>query len=1518
MPSEQGGRSDKEGNRYEIKYSIFKILEVLEEKIDYVILEAIGDDEQGIDVWVGEKDGIKEGQQCKIRNGSNDSWDFSSANSKNLFTNWKIQLDRDSNNCVALVTPLAFQNLEDLLKRVKNSNENPEDFYKYQIQKSSLKFRNFFSNYCKVMDLNVDEMIDIQKSIYYLKRTKFHQIPDSYLKEIVLTKIAYLFSDNANDIYSSFITWIIDGDILGKTININVIHQFIEKNHLQLKNLSLDSRVLPRIKQLNKEYRKYFQPLNSSLIERKEFKNGYDLIDKSKSLIIHGKAGIGKSGFTESLINHCEISKIAYLAIKLDSRVPNQSARRWGEELGLPDSIANCLHSISKNEKAVLILDQLDALRWTLAHSRNSLLVCSEIIQQVNILNQERDKKISIVMVCRTIDLESDNNIRSLIEENQSKAIPKWERIKIDELENTEVQKVVGDKYQSLTPKLKTLLKIPSNLFIWCQLDKNKLYDECLSTNHLIEKWWNQLSINYTNRGHASKELNEFKKELINKFLELERMYVPKKFFEGNKNEIDYLFSNDFITLSDNKIFFSHQSVLDFLLSEKMLERYFSGISIYKILGDKSLQTPGKRYQLQMLLQMLLDIDSADFINVGKQLLESKEIRFFNKYAFLEIVRDIDLLDKNISNFILSYCNNEEWRDHLFNNVIYSKIQYYKLLLNNGVINKWLEDDTHKDYAISLISSISPFYDLIDINFIEKYIFLSEEHSKKFSKCFPYDFSKDTDEMFNLRLKLYTKYPELNHCYISLSSDIKKNENRTIRYLEFLMINKLKNKSNYFDEIENRIFIEDNNFTIKNGEWVYKTLIKFVPLEKRIVHEFSEWSGKNYKDSFERSLIKILKKSIKSMVKNNPIRFQKVISELFEYSNDVINELILEGLLFLDDHFSDFSIKFICENFNERIFIRSIGDGDELSLVKKILEKHALNCSGLAFSNLENTILYYVPENAKDYLQRRIEYNKENNNERVYWSYWGDLQLELLSILPSVRLSHKSLDLLKVLKRKFDGVKNTTRYRYYLGGSGFIKSPVNKKRLSSKSWLEIITKQREDFKENESWRKVEGGIIESSIEQFAISFADAVKNNPLELTKLVLHHKNYVSDYFINALYSGLSNSELKNVPICTLEEVFRELPVDLKSNRAQYFCEIIEKSPYTIWSSKTLNILMHIATKHYSPSIEKPVITSENDAEMKSFEMIYVNSLNCARGCAARTIEHLLWKNPDYYLVFRSTIIELTNDLSSAVKLSSIFTLRALINVDREWALTKILDLYSNDFRLAGHVKLKDTFFLAYDLNRELILKIIFECFKSSDEALVKIGSELIAEMYLIKNEFIDIVDEFTIFSNVQINAFLEIIVLYFNQDTYNEHCKKVLVKFFELNHNTESVFSRLFYDNLIDLNRDYSFLIILMKSKKSKRILFSFMEYLQKRSKSIVEFSVVILELSKNVIDNFDRNKNDSWQIAQELPKLIIGLYDETFNSECLNLHKIALESIDLWDKMFELRIGSIRELSKEIMVR
>lgn len=1519
MPYDLGGRADKSGNRFEVKWVIYQIIKVLNEKLDYVVLEALGDDERGVDIWIGKKNGIREGQQCKGRNGSKECWDYGTANAKGIFTNWKYQLDRDESNTVALVSPLAFTLLEDLIERAKNTSKNPKDFYYNQILNASKEFADFFKNFCKVMEINPEQDLDLIKCISYLKRIAYRQFPDTELKELILSQISYLLIGNEEKIYDTFIAWIVDGNILGKTLNQYVLYTFLKEKNIRFKNLATDERIIPRLKELNQEYKAAFIPLDNGLIKRKEFSIFRGIIDSGDSLIIHGKAGRGKSGCTVDIINYCQENKIPYLAIKLDKRIPNGTAEKWGKDLGLPASIAHCIHSVSKDERAVIILDQLDALRWTQAHSRDALLVCAQIINQVERLNFERKYKISVVFVCRTYDLENDNNIKSLFKIiDKKEEIIQWNKVQVNELDEGIVKDIVGKRYEQLTSKLKELLRIPSNLYIWQRLDPSKEYVECSTTSHLVSKWWGQLSEKCFEYGLSETDLNVTKEKMVTSLEILGRICIPLSILSVNKSYLEFLSSNAFLIIQDNKASFAHQSILDSFLAEKMLKRYYAGEDIEDIIGSKEKQTPGKRYQVQMFMQNLSEFDIQDFINAGQKMFEAKQIRYFVKFVFLEVLNQIDILDESIKDFIINNCENKIYGNHIINNVIFSRPKYIRLLRQYGVLDKWFNNQQKKDIVFNLLISMRPDYEIEDIEFIEKYAFNSQEDDNKFSKCFSHDINKDKDELFELRMRFYNRYPQMADVYLDFKSMFKNCEMRTTRLLAFLLENKIKGKEKNIYKYEEDFLNEDSEILIKNGMEVVNLLLPYIPTEKDEMLSFSDWSGRYFhKRGLERACIKIIRKANAAIIALKPEIFLERYKEFMGKGNDLLNEIILDGLYRLPEIYSDVVITYLCSDFDSNIFDKTSGNNDELFLTKQILRKHSKYCSEDIFAMLEKTVLSYISPKAKDIYRDRIDYNREKKDYKVYWSFWGDLQKEILGALPYNRLSNQAKDLIRVLNRKFP--KGTTLYKYSDGHSGGVSSPIAGKKLNNKKWLEILTNKKLKHKNHSSWKEVPGGFVESSIEEFARSFSNAVSEEPVRMVNLVLSNKDEIMDVYIDSLFSGVAYSKtLDNVQIELLEAMVLRYPYDYTSHRAGYICSLIENKKNGKWSQKVLDILKDIATNHKNPEIGKPNVTNIEDKEMCSFDMLQSNAINCVRGKAAQAIAQLLWKDSALFEQFKDTIEKLTMDENPAVKLASLSALGASYNVERDWASEKILNLYEQDYRLAGFYDTKNMLFLLYPKYHERILKIIKECFESEDKELIKMGAYCLSEMFILKNEFTDIMDNVDTMSKVQAEAVLHMAIIYFNKDEFNLLAKNIIRKFKKSTLDLEMPISRLFYDNLIDLERDKDFLVEIMGSGLSHRTSYAFVHYLEEESKSVVDYKDIILSMSYHLIKDGCGRDEGIWGIEDEISKLVIGLYDETANSPLPEIKNIAKECLDIWDLMFEKQIGPIRQLSQKLMER
>lgn len=232
MAYQGGGRTDKAGNRYETNYYISQLLRVIDEEIYSVTIEGTGDNEKGVDIWIVNKDGTREGQQCKGRNFNKDKWTLSEINKYDILETWKFQLERDANNLVSIVSPISFILLEDLINLANNSSGDANDFYNSQILKANKEAKNFYFDYCKRMNLDITQEIDRIKSLDYLKRTYYHQIPDNELKSLIKAKIKFLFSENEDTVYNLLLDFTINENIWGKSIDLIEIKRYLNEKML--------------------------------------------------------------------------------------------------------------------------------------------------------------------------------------------------------------------------------------------------------------------------------------------------------------------------------------------------------------------------------------------------------------------------------------------------------------------------------------------------------------------------------------------------------------------------------------------------------------------------------------------------------------------------------------------------------------------------------------------------------------------------------------------------------------------------------------------------------------------------------------------------------------------------------------------------------------------------------------------------------------------------------------------------------------------------------------------------------------------------------------------------------------------------------------------------------------------------------------------------------------------------------------------------------------------------------------
>lgn len=1274
--------------------------------------------------------------------------------------------------------------------------------------------------------------------------------------------------------------------------------------------------IIPRIDELNEQYKRSFTPIGGKFIYRKELASCISNIESGKSIIIHGKAGQGKSGCTQGIISYCEYNKIPYLAIKLDDRMPNANIDKWSEELRLALSIDKAINAISEDESGVIILDQLDALRWTQSHSRQALITCSEIIERINDINKKRNKNISIVFVCRTYDYENDNNIRALFNTKEDKECSiQWREVEVKNLDEVVVKKIVGFKYDNLSVKMKQILSIPSNLYIWEHLDQSRMYDDYSTANQLIQAWWNQLLEKCIEKHIDELEIENAKQEILDKIDRQGMLYVSCKILRITRKSLMYLSSSGFVNLVNERVSFAHQSISDYFFAQEMLKKYFEGEDIIKIIGDKKKQTPQRRYQVQMLLQDIQSLNDEKFIEIGIQILKSEEIRFYIKYVFLEVLGQSTNISEPIKAFILEYLEDKNLKNHIIDTVINGHRPFIDILIEEGILDKWIKSYDMRDNVIDLIISLTPNYTEKEIQFIRNYLLDSKEYANKLSRCFNFDIHEDAENVFELRLEFYNKYPEFLESYMDFKELFKSCELRSVKILELMLKNSLRGKTVSYNQ--ERFLDENDELFIKNAEIVLKTLLKHIPQAKDDDY-CSKWKDKGYHDnSIERTCVEIIKKANIALINKNPQEFMKIYSGYIGKDYTVFNEIILSGFEQLPTDFSDEVMYHISKNFRNVVFDESSMEDNELNIAKRVIKKHSINCKESIFKEVEKMITYYMDEDAKDWYKSRIEYNRyEARENNVYWSFWGDLQIELLPCLPHSRISTRTKNLLEVLKRRFKN--GTDKYkRSLISKSGNVVSPIAGKQLSNKQWINILTNKKITNRRKSKW--IEGVFIESSIYDFSYSFRDAVSSDPERFINLILSIDGDINIEYIDSLFSGVSYSDnLNNVSCDLLEKMILKYGYDYKSHRARYICDILSKKSDAKWSIDIINILNDIGVNHTDPTEDKANVTTQNDDKMKSFDMIQSNSLNCVRGSAAEAIGSLLGDNKNLYNQLRSTVEKLCNDINPAVKLASLKALYPIYNIDRDFFKSKIVNMLEDDYRISGDRGMKKIFFLIYQEHSECVDKAILKCYKSDDKSLIRIASYTIAEMYIRNRRYEDLILGADVINENQAKYMVEMALLYFNKKEYNDISKSLIKRCINENFNLEFPLSRLFYDNLIDVERDREFLIEIMKSNNSRHIISSFVKYLEENAKSIIEYKDIILTLSWSIVKNYSQLIDYRWGVDNELSKLIIALYDESFEYTSSDRSGVSDQCLEIWDFMFENRIGLARVLTQYMLDR
>ena len=303
------------------------------------------------------------------------------------------------------------------------------------------------------------------------------------------------------------------GANLRKTLTADHIAQHLRREGFRLRDLAHDDRLYTVATELRGTVRDTFNGalVGGRLIPRPHATEILRKLSDNASapiVVVHGPAGFGKSGTLLELTSLLGDNGIPYLPFRLDSQPPSGTPRAFGDTWGLPESPVLCLNQLAGDKFGVLILDQIDAMRWTSGHASDPWLTCQAMMRQAIRLGNVR-----VVVACRTFDLENDPQFIAWVRANEV------EMVEVTDLDDSVIRSLLGDAHEALTAQQRKLLKSVQNLGIWLSLSLSLGSPIAfISATDLMRQFWDSNYDELNRRGVLAEDVEKVLRTLVDHF----------------------------------------------------------------------------------------------------------------------------------------------------------------------------------------------------------------------------------------------------------------------------------------------------------------------------------------------------------------------------------------------------------------------------------------------------------------------------------------------------------------------------------------------------------------------------------------------------------------------------------------------------------------------------------------------------------------------------------------------------------------------------------------------------------------------------------------------------------------------------------------------------------------------------------------------------------------------------------------------------------------------------------------
>jgi len=1019
--------------------------------------------------------------------------------------------------------------------------------------------------------------------------------------------------------------------------------------------------------------------------------------------IVAGPAGNGKSGVLYQLAVALRQEGVPFLGFRLDDQpIEVASSKAYGDSHALGESPAFVLGATHPTRPSVLIIDQLDALRWRTSNSERAFEVVKEMLAEVH-----NFKNLRVVIACRSFDLDNDPLFR------QWKEKEKYVRIDVNELDEEQLRsELTPGEWEALNPQQRALLRQVLNLHIWRQLGREAAAHLAFTTSFdLMRAFWVDRIDRITRAPTYGRVAMDALSIIARSLRESGDIGIPlSRIPVALAKGIDLLQSLGVLRRHDRRVLFTHQSYGDYLVVETVLRELLVAPApeafILDWLGDRTKQTLHQRGQTQLLLQSLADANREALLPVVRHLLASSAVRFHIKLLALQVLGEVSTPTIEEQQYATQLLDSTFWQKHLLRETLDGKRAWIGAPEPSALIRRWLFEGTpqQSNMAAWLLRSVKQSLSLL----VDECMLECERRGGDLLKVVDHMLLYDQDEsdtMFELRLRavkhgrwryhhdwkrLVTSHPSrflrLAGAWLECSCQ---------RALSLLAAGEniwsLSDRENEFGPVSADDLARFCEAAEAHPDLTWQCFV--VPIDQffRRLNELKRRMDKRSRQRLKYSVPPLIGKwhHIEAMcvvvgrmqARSNLLEFLAIADALGRRRSRLMSRIVFGSLMGARRRDANWIVGWVASNLNSAP-CGAYSGRRRWKPARHVLRRFGAACSGATFRSLETAIRLW--KRPVELTSVRIRHDYDIPYKRLPPNRIGEAAYFMLSALPLARLSTAARGDLWSLRSKFSKCGDGVFGARERGRGGRVQSSISTERarhFSDRTWIRIITANGADRTKKKYHRT---SVRESSAEAFASNLGWAAERNPQRFTALGCKLPTSVADAYIEQLWwtvgsakprAELSADEKASWQPATVDDLQRFYwHVESRGLRmvSVGLCRTIRERPADDWNDRTLRRLSRLCADDSSPSSEE--LTFVEDWSKASIENLETTAINHVRPLAASAVAAILIGDPTLLPQFKDAIDHLVVDPHPSVRIAAVETLGSIWNVDKRSAV----DLFS------------------------------------------------------------------------------------------------------------------------------------------------------------------------------------------------------------------------------------------------